>query len=230
MENLTVIVPFLNEEKFLKDSVKRLIQIDSELKIFLFNDCSTDNSKQIAIKLAKHNQNIEYFENKQQKGKGNTISQASKLIKTKYVAIHDADLEYFPEDLKEMYKEITQNENALILGSRFIGNKKRDNIYARTLIANKVMSYFFSIIYFYKISDIATCYKMMPTKFLKNININEKGFAVEVEILSKYLKYNKLIIEVPIKYAGRSYKDGKKIKSLDGIEYILKTLKYRFFD
>ena len=53
MENLTVIVPFLNEEKFLRDSVKRLIQIDSEVKIFLFNDCSTDNSKQIAVELAK---------------------------------------------------------------------------------------------------------------------------------------------------------------------------------
>ena len=83
MENLTVIVPFLNEEKFLRDSVKRLIQIDSEVKIFLFNDCSTDNSKQIAVELAKKYENIEYFENKKQKGKGNTISKASKLIKTK---------------------------------------------------------------------------------------------------------------------------------------------------
>ncbi|MDA9711880.1 glycosyltransferase family 2 protein [Acidimicrobiaceae bacterium] len=230
MKDLTVIVPFLNEEKFLKESVNRLLDIDLDLRIILYNDSSTDESKEIAIELTERYKNIDYFENKYQRGKGDTIARASKFVETKFVAIHDADLEYFPEDLVEMYEKITQNQESLILGSRLIGSKKRENIYTRTLIANRAMSYFFSLVHFYKISDIATCYKMMPTQFLKNINVSEKGFAVEVEILSKYLKYKKSVIEVPIKYSGRSYEDGKKIKTSDGIEYIIKTLKYRFFD
>ena len=83
MENLTVIVPFLNEEKFLRDSVKRLIQIDSEVKIFLFNDCSTDNSKQIAVELAKKYENIEYFENKKK-----VKSVANRLLKFDNIMNH----------------------------------------------------------------------------------------------------------------------------------------------
>ena len=192
MKDLTLIVPFLNEEKFLKESVNRLLNIDLDLRIILYNDSSTDKSKEIAIELTERYKNIDYFENKDQRGKGDTIAQASKFVKTKFVAIHDADLEYFPEDLVEMYEKIIQNQESLILGSRFIGSKKRENIYTRTLIANRAMSYFFSLIHFYKISDIATCYKMMPSQFLKNINVSEKGFAVEVEILSKYLKYKKI--------------------------------------
>ena len=67
----------------------------------------------------------------------------------------------------------------------------------------------------------------MPTNFLKNIDIKENGFSIEVEILSKFLKYNKSIKEVPISYEGRSYADGKKIKFSDGLKYIINTLKYR---
>lgn len=229
MENLTIIVPFFNEERFLKDSINRLLKTDPDLNIILINDKSTDSSKNIAIEIVNQNKNIIYLETEQQKGKGNAISEASKEVNTKYVGIHDADLEYFPEDLKEMYTKIIENNNTLILGSRFIGEKQRENIYQRTLIANKVMSFFFSVVNNYKISDIATCYKMMPSDFLKNISIVEEGFSIEVEIVAKFLKYNRSVIEIPILYSGRSYQEGKKIKTKDGFEFLLKTIKYKFF-
>lgn len=117
---------------------------------------------------------------------------------------------------------------AKALGSRFLGVKKRDNIYLRTYLANKFLSAFFSIVNFYKITDVATCYKLMPSEFFKSIVIKEKGFSIEIEILSKFLRFNKDIKEVPIKYSGRSYEEGKKIKFSDGIFYLINTLKYRF--
>ena len=121
------------------------------------------------------------------------------------------------------------NPDVLILGSRFYGNKSRENIYIRTDFANRFLSLFFSIVNFYKISDIATCYKMMPSKFFKETKFKEKGFAYDIEILTKYLKYNKFIIEYPIKYQGRSYSDGKKIKTSDGFSYLFNTLRYKLF-
>jgi len=48
--------------------------------------------------------------------------------------------------------------------------------------------------------------------------------------LSKFLKYNRSVKEVPIKYEGRSYSEGKKIKTIDGFKYLLNTLKYRFIN
>jgi len=35
---------------------------------------------------------------------------------------------------------------------------------------------------------------------------------------------------VPISYFGRSYMEGKKISSLDGIRALVTILKYKFFD
>ena len=127
-----------------------------------------------------------------------------------------------------MYQLAKENPDSLILGSRFIGTKNRKNLYIRTYVANKVMSIFFSFVNLYWVTDIATCYKLMPSKFFKEMSIQENGFSIEVEILSKFLNYNRSIIEVPISYEGRSYSEGKKIKLSDGFMYIVNTLKYRF--
>ena len=228
MINLTAIVPFYNEENTLKQSVERLLNEDIFSEIILSDDNSSDNSLKIAKTLSNEYQHIKYISSDINLGKGNAINNAVSILNTSHVVIHDADLEYFPEDIVQMYKKAIANQNSLILGSRFIGTKKRENVYLRTYFANRVMSTFFSLVNFYWVSDVATCYKLMPSNFLKNISIKEQGFSIEIEVLSKFLKYNKHILEIPISYEGRSYDEGKKIKVTDGIMYIVNTLKYRF--
>tara|TARA_Y100000389_G_C17271480_1_gene418210 strand:- start:103 stop:795 length:693 start_codon:yes stop_codon:yes gene_type:complete len=230
MNNLTVIVPFYNEENYLQKSIDRLIDSDIFDKIILVDDCSTDNSANIANKNVLENNKMIFLKSSSNKGKGSALNLAKNIVETSHVIIHDADLEYFPDDIVEMFNWVKENQDSLILGSRFIGNKKRSTIYSRTLLANKVMSSFFSFINGYKVSDVATCYKLMPSSFFKEMDIKENGFSIEIEILSKFLKYNKSIKEVPIKYEGRSYNQGKKIKTLDGFKYLFNIIKYRIFN
>ena len=149
MINLSVLVPFFNEEKFLEQSVNRLLENNIYEKILLIDNNSTDNSYNIAKKLVDSNENIELYITDKRKGKGVALSQAKELITTSHIVIHDADLEYFPEDISEMFEVSKKFPNSMILGSRFIGNKDRKNVYLRTSIANKVMSLFFSIVNFY---------------------------------------------------------------------------------
>lgn len=225
--SLAVIVPFFNEEKTIELSLRRLIKIDVVQQIICVNDCSQDKSLEIVDQIKNEDARIEIISNKVNNGKGYAITLAKKYVKTSHVAIHDADLEYFPEDLVSMWERVDKNTDSLILGSRFIGSKSRKNLYKRTYLANKLMSLFFSLINFYKVSDVATCYKLFPNKFFQSINLFEKGFSIEIEILSKFLKFNRSIIEIPIKYEGRSYSEGKKIKAKDGILYLINTVKYK---
>ena len=228
--NLSVIVPFYNEEQFLEISVNRLLENNIYSEIFLIDNNSTDKSYEIAKRLEGDNKNIKLFKTDETRGKGAALSFSRNIVTTSHVVIHDADLEYFPDDILEMFEAAKENKTSLILGTRFYGKKTRNNIYIRTYIANKFMSLFFSLINFYRVSDVATCYKLMPSTFFKNVNIRETGFSIEIELLSKFLKFNKSIIEVPIKYEGRSYSEGKKIKTLDGLKYLFSTIKYKFLD
>ena len=66
----------------------------------------------------------------------------------------------------------------------------------------------------FKVSDVATCYKLISKDIYKIIEIEKNGFDFEIEILHKALKNCEFYAEVPINYSGRSYNDGKKIKLL----------------
>jgi len=229
MYSLTAVVPFYNEQLFLKKSLDRLLDNDVFDQIILIDDCSTDSSPEIAKIYEEKNEKISYIRNESNGGKGSALNEAFQRLQTTHVVIHDADLEYDPVDIKELKRLSIQHPNSLILGSRFIGDMERKNLYLRTFLANKAMSLFFSIVNLYMITDVATCYKLMPSKFVKDVTLHEQGFSIEIELLSKFLKYNKSVVESPISYEGRSYEEGKKIKTTDGVFYLLNTLKYRFF-
>ena len=97
-----------------------------------------------------------------------------------------------------------------------------------------IFSNIFSILNFKKISDIATCYWLIETKILHKFSLKEQGFAIEVEVISKSIRNKLEIIEIPIKYHGRSYEDGKKIKFKDGLKIFSKIVTlsraFHFFD
>jgi len=230
MHNLSVIIPFYNENKYLLDSVNRVLKTGIANQIILSDDFSNDGSEKIAEKLSKEYEIITYIRSIENKGKGSALNNVKEYINSSHIVIHDADLEYFPSDIVEMYEVSKNYPKSMILGTRFKGNKVRKNVYFRTELANRLMSLFFSIINFYKVSDVATCYKLMPTEFFQSVRLIEQGFSIEIEILSKFLKTKNKIKEVPIKYEGRSYEEGKKIKAIDGLFYILNTLRYKFLD
>ena len=225
-KEISVIVPFYNEEKFLEQSILRLIDTNLFKKIILVNDKSNDTSGQIAEKICEQYDFIQLINLDNQKGKGNAIRVGLEYVTTSHLIIHDADLEYFPSDIPEMFEVAKMNPSCLVIGSRTIGKKNRNNKYKITYYGNKILTYFFSLINFYTVSDIASCYWLVETEVLKNLDIKEEGFAIEVEVLSKFLLDGNKIFEVPINYDGRLYSEGKKIKLKDGFFIFIKIIKY----
>ena len=227
--SLTVIVPFFNEQKTLKNSVLNLIREEVASEIILVDDFSSDSSYQIAKDLSKKYSIIKLLKKPENEGKGSAVIYAKEWVKSTHVIVHDADLEYSPSDIASLFNISKKYPDALILGSRTQGVKNRKKIYKSLEIINKFFAIFFSILNNYKISDIATCYMLVPAEFLKKQINAEKGFGIEVEILSKFLKYDNQIIEFPISYNGRRYADGKKIKIADGLVIFYKIISYSKF-
>ncbi len=222
MNKLTVIVPFYNEQDLLLKSVSRLIEQKIADNILLIDDSSNDNSYQIAESIQANNPHIKLLKTEKNLGKGGAIKLGIENTESDYIIVHDADLEYDPKNIKAAVDLANKQnqEKIVILGSRFIGDIDRKNLYRRTYIANKFLSFLFSIFSKTKVSDVATCYKLISRDIYKNIELTKNGFEFEVEILSKSLKLAKTYLEIPINYEGRSYEEGKKIKFSDGFKYI----------
>ena len=228
MEHLTsIIVPFYNEEKLLEQSVLDLLREDFHKEIILVNDGSVDNSKIIALNLEESYENITLLDSKENKGKGHAVQLGFKKAAGDFIGIYDADQEYSSSDLKKLVDCIRTDDLDYICGSRFIGNRERSNIYLRTYIANKFLSYLFSYVHKVKITDIATCLKIFKKEVIGEFNFEKNDFSIEVELIARVTSKTKKFKELPISYKGRSYQDGKKIKFIDGFKYLFAIFKYK---
>jgi len=233
---LTIIVPVFNEKKFVRTLLKKLINLKGLKKqIIVVDDGSSDGTDIILRKEFEKNKHINkiFFHNKN-KGKGAAIKTAQRFIKGKYVAIQDADLEYFPKDLVKIYKYINKKKLDVVYGSRVLNKNEYQNTKNFTHLiriwGNIFLTFISNVINNQKLTDAHTCYKVFRSKIFKKITLKEKGFAFCPEVTTKISNMNYKIYEISISYNGRSYKDGKKINSLDGLIALIALVKYKFFN
>jgi hypothetical protein len=71
-----------------------------------------------------------------------------------------------------------------------------------------------------------TCYKCFKREIIQSIDITEKRFGFEPEITAKIADKKIKIVEVPISYAPRTIKEGKKIGFRDGLRAIFCIIKF----
>ena len=231
---LTIIVPVFNEKKFIRKILKKITKIKNIKKqIIIVDDGSTDGTTNILKKEFKNLKIInKIIFHKTNMGKGAAIKSAQKYIRGDYIGIQDADLEYNPKDLIRIYKFIKKNKFDIVYGSRVLNKNKYQNTKNFTHLiriwGNVFLTNVSNIINNQNLTDAHTCYKVFKSKIFKRINLKEKGFAFCPEVTTKLSKRNLYIKEIPISYNGRTYGEGKKISSLDGLIALFCLIKYKF--
>jgi len=232
---LSIIVPIFNEKKTIKSLVEKILnQTSFKKQLIIVDDFSTDGSIEIIKELKKNNKiDLAIFHEKNL-GKGAAIKTAQKFVTGDVVIIQDADLEYDPIDYEIVTEKIFSGKNEVVYGSRVLGEKIFKKIQVGftskfRVFANFVLTSFTNILFFQNLTDAHTCYKAFDTKVFKQLELRENDFAFCPEVTALVSKRGIKILEVPIRYSGRSYKDGKKISFKDGVRAILVLLKYRFF-
>ena len=233
---LTIIVPVYNEKKFIRVLLKKLIKIIKIKKqIIIIDDGSSDGTTQILKKEFLNNKSIsKIIFHKKNSGKGSAIRSAQRFIKGDFVVIQDADLEYNPKDIIKIYNFIKKNQIDVVYGSRVLNKNKYQNTKNFTHLVriwgNVFLTLVSNLINNQNLTDAHTCYKMIRARIFKKLNLRENGFAFCPEVTTKLSKMNCKIYEVSISYNGRTYNDGKKITSIDGLIALISLIKYRLLD
>jgi glycosyltransferase involved in cell wall biosynthesis len=227
---ISIIIPCYNEEKYISTL---LTNINKQRKLFnleiiVVDDGSKDKTKEILNKYKKIINKIVI--KKKNEGKGSAIRQGLNYVTGKYTLIQDADLEYSPFDYTKIFYPLFKYNADAVYGSRFISNEARRIIYFKNELANKFLTYISNIVSGLNLSDIEVGYKVFKTSILKSLDLKEKSFGFEIETTMKLAKNNYKIFEVGISYNGRTYAEGKKIRSIDGVLALFYIFKYRFFN
>ncbi len=229
---LTIIIPVFNEERTIETIIEKiLIQKNIDKEIIIIDDGSTDRTVEILKnRIASKVTKIIYHQHN--KGKGAAIRSAIKFISGEIVIIQDADLEYDPSDYKILIQPIVDKSFEVVYGSRVLGKKRysKNNFLSNfRVLANHILTVVSNSLNKQNLTDAHTCYKLFKSEIIKNLNLEENGFAFCPEVTTKISKMKIPIKEVPISYHGRSFADGKKIGYKDGFEALYALFKYKFF-
>ncbi|NNN20816.1 MAG: glycosyltransferase family 2 protein [Acidimicrobiales bacterium] len=223
---LSVIMPVYNEQSTLNEVLDNIfaVKLPLNFEVIAVNDGSKDKS--VEILNGRGEDNLKVISLVSNQGKGAAIREGLKHVSGSYVLIHDADLEYDPNDWGLVLEPILAKEAQVVYGSRFLGTSVNMKLEAK--VANKVLTWLTTILFKSPMTDMETCMKLFTVEALDGIVIESDDFQVEPELTAKVLKKHIPIVEVPISYRARTVSEGKKIKPIDGLLALKAVFKFRY--
>lgn len=229
---LSVVMPIYNEQATVRAIVDAVLAQPIPKELILVDDGSVDGSRAILAELAQR-PGVRVLLHHENLGKGAALRTGFAAARGDLVVVQDADLEYDPADYPVLLAPILRGDADVVYGSRYLVDEREpDRPRDRLLhyLVNRALTFCSNLFTGLNLTDMETCYKCMRRSALQDLVIHSRRFTVEPELTAKLARRRLRIHEVPIRYRGRAFADGKKIGWRDGVAALWAILKYRFVD
>ncbi|QEF98475.1 Undecaprenyl-phosphate 4-deoxy-4-formamido-L-arabinose transferase [Stieleria maiorica] len=226
---LSVVVPVFNESGTVAAVVDRLRATGLPLQIILVDDGSKDGTLE-AMSSLEQDPDVIVIAHEKNRGKGAAIRSGFERATGDIVVIQDADREYDPSDFRDLLQPLVAGEADVAYGTRYGHYDRQLSPWWHQTI-NAFITLLASIAIGIRLSDVETCYKMVPRKHLLRImpDLRENRFGIEIELTARLARLGLRFTERPIRYQHRWYDEGKKIGWRDGVGALWCIVKYGVF-
>jgi glycosyltransferase involved in cell wall biosynthesis len=213
---LSILMPVYNEAAFLEAAVERVLAVHypCEIELVVVDDGSTDGTRDLYPKL-RLDRRVRVHLHARNSGKGAAIRTAAGIATGDYMIVCDADLEYRPEDIPVLLAPIIAGEATVVYGTRTFGSHTAHSYWY--VLGNRAVTFAANVLFNSYISDLETCFKLLPLWLYRQLDVRSKGFGMEAEITGKLLGRGIRPFEVPISYMARTREEGKKLTWRDGV-------------
>jgi glycosyltransferase involved in cell wall biosynthesis len=225
---LSVVIPVYNEERWIREIVRRVRAVPIPKELLLIDDCSKDSTRQILQSEIAQLPDCKIFLQEKNQGKGAALRRGFQEATGNVVIVQDADLEYDPAEYPRLIQPIIDGRADVVFGSRFIGDNHRVLYYWHS-IANKMLTHTSNFFTNLNLTDMETCYKVFRREVIQGINLKSNRFGFEPEVTAKIARKRNptwRVYEVPISYSGRTYEEGKKIGLKDAFNALYCIVRY----
>lgn len=232
---LSIIIPVYNEERLVCELLSRVLGLKLEdgigMEVIVVDDGSSDDTaRNVAEFIAKSGPlDLSFIRHEKNRGKGAAVKTGMAAARGDLMIIQDADLEYEPEDIRDVIHPVLRGETMVCYGSRILKEKslgragicgvltgKHPESYFLAYLGGVSVTKWINLLTGAKLTDEPTCYKCFHRKALKGLTIEHDDFAWEPEVTVKLLIRGHNIKEVPVSYHPRKRDEGKKINWKDG--------------
>jgi glycosyltransferase involved in cell wall biosynthesis len=223
---ISVVIPTYNEAVTIVELVNRVNRVDIPKEIIVVDDGSTDGTLEQLQTLEKHHENLRFFVQPGNKGKGAALRLGFQRATGDYVLVQDADLEYDPADYPVLLKPLIDGKADVVYGSRFLTSKEHRVLFFWHSVGNQLLTLISNMFTNLNLTDMETGYKVFKREVIQSIKLEQNRFGFEPEVTVKISRMKLRIYEVGISYSGRTYEEGKKIGWKDGVQALWCILKY----
>src|SRR5262249_36990154 len=174
-------MPVYNERATLASAIKEVLNVGfpCEIELVVVDDGSTDGTRSLypdlmgdpRVKVHMHDRN---------QGKGAAIRTAAGAAGGDYLIMCDADLEYAPAEIPALLAPVIAGHAQVVYGTRTFGSH---NAYSYTyVLGNKGVTTFANMLFNCYLSDLETCFKLIPAALYRDLDIRETGFGMQAEV------------------------------------------------
>lgn len=236
---LTIVVPCFNERDTILELLDRVRAVPVDKVVIVIDNCSTDGTRDRLRSACGPSVRVGHRADLPPGGpwiegqelmdgdgfsvvlqpmnftKAASVKLGLALARSEYFVCQDADLEYEPRDLQSLLQYAENTASPVVFGSR-LSNGAAISMDAYHL-GRIALTKLFGLLYGSKITDVATCYKLMRTDVARSLQLDSLGFDLDFEIPAKLRKRGISIEELPVSYHPRDRASGKKIRLRDGL-------------
>lgn len=212
---ITIITPNYNCERFIDQTIKSVLaQTYSDWEMIIIDDCSTDNSYQIALEYASKDSRIKVIRNEVNSGAAVSRNNALDIAKGEYIAFLDSD-DLWESDKLEMQLKFMQENNCDFCYSRYDLIDENNASLNKTAKIVKRLSYFKYLHHCYT-GCLTVMYKYSITKDIRSFNIkNNNDYGLFLQIVKRTKRamgMNEVLAHYRIRKSGISRKKLNKVK------------------
>jgi len=229
---LTIIIPMYNEAGAITVTLERIRKtvmpgFVRQMEVLIVDDCSTDGSAGIVEKAAGGASDVRIIRLRVNSGKGAAVAAGVKEAHGDTIIVQDADLELDPADIPALLERMHQDDLDLVSGTRFAAAKGHPGHATAAIILNRMISAVAARMTGRKITDLTCGYKLLRKELFGSLNLREKRFGFETELMFRALKDSHTkFAEEPVTYSPRRKSEGKKIHFGDGLGIAAKLFRY----
>lgn len=220
--SVTVLIPCRNEAGNIEPAVQRLPTFADNIEILFIEGHSSDNTVAEINRLIAERSDLNIRLIQQDgKGKGNAVHKGFAQARGEVVMILDADLTVPPEDLPKFYQAIVSGKGEFINGSRMVYPKEAKSMRFLNHVANWTFSKLFTWLLNQRFTDTLCGTKVLRKADYERIAANRSYFGEfdpfgDFDLLFGAAKLSLKIVEVPIRYAARTYGTTQISRFADG--------------
>ena len=209
---ISIVIPAYNEERFIGTLLERIRQVDIaslgfDREIIVVDDCSKDRTAEIVAAV----EGVTLVRMSVNGGKGRAVREGIARATGELILIQDADLEYDPQDYRQMLQALRDSGADIVYGSRYLKTGKHAQQSFAAYAGGRSLSLIGWAFTGRFLTDTVTAYKLYPRSVLLAMDLETTGFELDHEMTAKSLARGLKIVEVPISYHPRSRAEGKKI-------------------